>query len=223
MKTEEQIRVDIAEQFRWDSRIDDTNLNVDVRGGRVLLSGVVGSVWERDAAIEGVRAVAGDMPIEDNLKTKDDEQEAPANAGELVSAVKNALAYGSDVDGSNIKVSAHEGVVTLTGSVPLHWQKSRAEDIALALKNVYEVRNLLAVVPAGDLPDQVIAEAIEGALARNRQIDPSDVDIQVENGRVRLEGTVPSWSAHAAVYQAARYTPGVREVDDHLVVPRTVA
>ena len=47
MRTDEQIRKDIIEQLQWDSRINSTNINVEVNQHVVTLSGNVNSYMQK--------------------------------------------------------------------------------------------------------------------------------------------------------------------------------
>jgi hyperosmotically inducible periplasmic protein len=63
-------------------------------------------------------------------------------------AVKGALMEADDVLGKNVKVgTANSGVVSLSGTVPTPEHKARAEAIALKVKGVVRVLNVLDVGP----------------------------------------------------------------------------
>lgn len=53
------------------------------------------------------------------------------------------------LDATDIEVQVHDGLVTLTGTVPDRIQKWRAEDLADAVRGVTDVRNDLKVASAG--------------------------------------------------------------------------
>jgi osmotically-inducible protein OsmY len=63
---------------------------------------------------------------------------------------------------------------------------------------------------------ETIRNEIEHALERRAVREARHIDIDVRNGIVTLTGPVQSWAEREAVLGAARYTQGVRQVEDRL-------
>ncbi|CAD6561444.1 hypothetical protein LMG27952_07460 [Paraburkholderia hiiakae] len=63
----------------------------------------------------------------------------------LVRDVRRAFTRTTGLNFANIHVTAHEGVVSLTGSVPHHSQIARAGDAAGSVRGVTSVSNHLTV------------------------------------------------------------------------------
>lgn len=61
----------------------------------------------------------------------------------IILDVRRAIRRVPDMDDSAIRVRAHRGVVTLTGSVPESWQISRAGNAARSVRGVRGVSNRL--------------------------------------------------------------------------------
>ena len=60
---------------------------------------------------------------------------------------------------------------------------------------------------------------IEAALQRRAEIEARNISVTVRDGGfVVLEGTVDNWDERQAVASAAWSAPGVRSVEDHLVI-----
>ncbi len=57
MELSEQIRRNVEAQLRWDSRVDETDVSVDVDGRDVVLRGQVPSFYGRRAAYEDARSI----------------------------------------------------------------------------------------------------------------------------------------------------------------------
>jgi osmotically-inducible protein OsmY len=55
-------------------------------------------------------------------------------------------------------------------------------------------------------------------LERSALVDADDVTVTVDGGAVTLTGSVPTWSARAAAYDAARHTAGVTSIHDALAI-----
>jgi hyperosmotically inducible protein len=213
---DEEIKKNVVEQLVWDDRVDASEIEVEVEFGRVTLIGSVPSDFTRRAAIDdawsvdGVKSVQDDLTIElfERAKTKEP----------LASAVKDALLLDAQIHASEITVSAAAGQITLEGTVEALWQKFRAEQIASDVKGVLGVTNEIAVVPAEDVQDEVIAADIVDAIDRNVNVDVDNVDVTVEDGFVTLSGTVKDWTAREAAYDAAANTLGVKGVTDRMLV-----
>lgn len=117
-----------------------------------------------------------------------------------------------DIEIADLVVMVRNGTVTLEGTVDAYWKKVRAERQVEGLVGVVSVENKLGVVPSDEISDKLISDEIIGKLDTNVLIDPDSLNIEVENGHVRLSGTVADHAARVAAYDAALATAGVRSV-----------
>jgi osmotically-inducible protein OsmY len=69
-KTDTQIHHDVLEELKWDSRVDETEVGVEVDKGVVTLTGTVTSWAKRMAAEEAARRVIGVLDIANDIKIK---------------------------------------------------------------------------------------------------------------------------------------------------------
>src|SRR5678816_4090708 len=67
-KTHIQIHHDVLEEVKWDSRVDETEVGVQVRNGVVTLTGAVTSWAKRVAAQEAAPRVIGVLDVANDLK-----------------------------------------------------------------------------------------------------------------------------------------------------------
>jgi len=212
---DKEIRKDVLNQLRWDSRIDASRIQVTVKDGKVVLSGKVPTYQGRrlasmDAAIlPGVVSVDNRIDVELVLVPPD--STVSARAARLLHSQ-------SEIDASDIDVSVNSGRLILEGSVRKFRQKVRCEDLLSHIEGVTEIKNKLVVVPKKNIVDEKIGEEILAALERNVHVDASSIDVTVQKSAVVLSGTVPTWAARHAAYKAALLTTGVIDVQDHLVV-----
>jgi osmotically-inducible protein OsmY len=79
----------------------------------------------------------------------------------------------------------------------------------------------LAVAPADNIADKLIADDIVGALSRNTNVKAENVQLEVVDGKVTLSGKVSTWNAASAAYNAVQHTAGVIDIRNHLVVEPT--
>ncbi|HXW51992.1 MAG TPA: BON domain-containing protein [Candidatus Acidoferrales bacterium] len=94
-------------------------VNVDVNARRVTLTGQVHSEQERVAVDQAVRGISGIAGLDDRLKVNPNAPTANEIAADLAlqARVQAAIAAQTGVNALKITVSAHHGVVTLSGTV----------------------------------------------------------------------------------------------------------
>ncbi|MDG5816002.1 BON domain-containing protein [Chitinispirillales bacterium ANBcel5] len=213
----EETKKRIVDQLFWDSRVDASEVLVEVSNGAVHLYGTVPTAYARESAESDVWAVPGVKVVENRIAVRLDQPAAPPRA-ELRDNIRNIFDWDTALSGEDIVISVDNGVVTLEGAVGSYWQKKRAEELAKHVAGVILVDDRLGVTPKHDLNDEIIAEDIIDALDRNIDIDIDMIDVMVEEGRVRLSGKVPDWAAYKAANTIVQYTAGVTDLQNDLVI-----
>jgi osmotically-inducible protein OsmY len=217
-RSDEEIKKDIVDQLFWDDRVNASKITVDVEDGEVTLKGSVPNYSARLAASTDTWVVSGVLSVNNDIEIEYAETDVSYVDSQLNSYIMNVLKWNPNIDSSEISVSVDNGWVTIEGSVDALWKKMRAEDLISDIAGVLGVTNKLSVVPTKDIMDELIAEDIVSALERNASLNVEDIDVKVENGTVTLSGSVSSWSARMAAYEAALYTEGVTRIHDDLQV-----
>ena len=212
---DETIDKQVVDQLYWDSRVNASEVAVTVKNGKVTLHGTVPSYQAKSAGFEDAYYVRGVTYVDNQLKVK--HPDVPSDA-KMKEYVENVLFWDLDLDSTKVEASVKDGVATLTGTVGTYWEKYLAEDDAYRIGGVSEVTNELAIVLDGTWGDGRIAKDIESALERNFLVEVNDVDVKVADGTVTLSGEVPNWAARYAAYGCARYTSGVFEVVNDLII-----
>src|SRR5437773_4017350 len=112
--------------------------------------------------------------------------------GDLQDQVIRELKFDPSIDASRIGVTATDGVVTLTGTVPAYLQKLQAESAAKRVKAVKAVANELQVLLLSDIrhADTDIAQRAVDTLRWRSGIPAERITATVSSGRVTLEGEV---------------------------------
>lgn len=214
-KTDSQIHHDVLEELKWDSRVDETEVGVQVTGGVVTLTGTVTSWAKRVAAQEAARRVIGVLDVANDISVK-----VPGVIGrtdtEIAQAVRRALEWDVFVPEDKITSTVTDGWVTLDGTVERWSQRDDAERAVRNLTGVKIVVNKITVKAAKPMTEDV-RRSIEQALERRAEREARQIRVDVRDGTVTLTGTVHSWAEHKSVLAAARFTPGVQAVEDHLL------
>lgn len=214
------IKRDVIESLYWDTRVDAADVGVLVDEGIVTLVGSVPTYRARRAAREDALVVAGVVEVDNQLEvTVTPALDRPTD-DDLRDAVADVLAGDPDLADVDLEVDVEDGRVRLHGAVPTFWEKELAGTMAGTLPGVRGLVNELAVVPAREHDDEVIAADVIAALRRNRHVDLSRIDVEVIRGCVILSGSVPDDRVREEVLDAARYTAGVVDLRDQL---RTIA
>lgn len=213
-KSDTQIHRDVLEELKWDSRVDETEVGVQVAGGVVTLTGTVTSWAKRSAAQEAARRVIGVLDVANDITVK-----APGGLArtdtEIAQAVRRTLEWDVFVPDREITSTVANGWVTLEGMVERWSQRDDAERAVRNLMGVQGVVNKIAVTPA-KVATEDVRTAIEQALERRAEREARHIGVDVRDGTVTLTGPVHSWAERKSVVAAARFTPGVRAVEDHL-------
>ena len=213
-KTDTQIHHDVLEELKWDSRVDETEVGVQVDGGVVTLTGTVTSWAKRVAAQEAARRVIGVLDVANDIKVKV-LGGLPRTDTEIARAVRRALEWDVFVPEQQIASTVTDGWVTLEGTVERWSQRDDAERAVRNLTGVKIVVNKITVKPAKPV-SQDVQRAIEQALERRAEREARRIRVEVRDGTVTLTGSVHSWAERKSVLAAARFTPGVHAVEDHL-------
>jgi osmotically-inducible protein OsmY len=131
--------------------------------------------------------------------------------------VLNALKWDAAVPADKIEVTVSQGWVTLKGEVDYAFQKREAERVVERISGVKGITNLLVVKPPRVTPTD-LKERIEQALIRNAETDARNITVEVQGSKVILRGTVSSYAEKEAAEETAWDTPGVTDVENHIVV-----
>jgi len=128
--------------------------------------------------------------------------------------VLDELQYEPSVDASKIGVIAHDGIVSLTGTVASYAEQNAATHAAERIAGVKAVANETKVeVPSVHQRDDAdIAQAVLNALKWHVWVPQDDIKVSVERAWVTLEGTVNSKFQRTSADDAVRYLTGVKGV-----------
>jgi len=137
-------------------------------------------------------------------------------------AVLAELKKDKKLDPARVQVTVKDGIVTLSGSVDNVLSKERATRIAEAVRHVRTVDNRLAVSPVSR-PDAEIERDVGKALQFNAATAKLPIAAHVQNGVVRLTGTVGSWQEQKLAERIADHVRGVRFTQNDLITRRTTS
>lgn len=122
---------------------------------------------------------------------------------QLKKDVIEGLQWEPIVTTSDINVTARDGVVTLSDTVPRYAERRAAER---APQRVEGVRA------------NAVKDAIEKAWKRDAEIDAGHIKVTADRGEVMLTGSASSWNEQKEAAFPAWSAPGLTKVENDLAV-----
>lgn len=209
------LRQNIVDELDFEPSVDSADIGVAVANGVVTLTGHVPTYFQRAKAEDVVRRVRGVRGIAQEIEIRPAGSASTAD-DEIAKRVLNTLQWNSTLPKDAIQVKVQKGWVTLNGKLEWRYQRLNAENAIENLGGIMGIINNIDVAPHASVPD--VKKRIEDALKRQAEVHAKDIKVRVADGKVTLEGKVTAWAEKSAIERAAWSAPGVRSVDDEVVV-----
>jgi osmotically-inducible protein OsmY len=215
-KSNTQLQMDVLQELKFEPSIDAAKIGVTAKDGIVSLTGFVKSYADEYTAVHAAERVWGVKAVTDELKV-DLPSMHVRNDEDIAAAVLHTLQWDILVPNDRIKVKVADAWVTLDGEVDFNYQKNAAENAVRNLMGVRGVTNLIAIKKTSVMSSEVKAN-IDFALRRAAEVDADHITVEVVDDKVILNGKVSSWAERGEAERAAWSAPGVRMVEDDLVI-----
>ncbi len=205
----------VLNALRWEPSVEASEIGVTVEEGVVTLHGVVWSYGEKETAelvaqrVYGVKGVANEIRVQ--LPSGSERTDT-----DIAQAAVQALSLSSLLPDEAIMVSVHDGWLTLKGTVNWRFQKDAAVRAVRDLAGVTGLTNAIEIQPRITADD--VQAKIEEALKRSAEIEARRIKVSVHDGTVSLSGNVRSWGERQEAERAAWAAPGIKHVEDNLLV-----
>jgi osmotically-inducible protein OsmY len=215
MLSNSQLQKNVLAELGWEPSLDAGHIGVSAHDGVVTLNGHVENFWQKLAAetaaarVKGVNAVAEEIEVKLPFDFKRGDEE-------IAAAVVERLAWDSSIPRDAVKVRVENGGVTLTGTVPWHYQKESAEHDVRRLHGVVGVYNQIKITPTIDSKN--VSEDITRALHRSWYYDPNTIKVSAKGGAITLTGDVTTWNARDLAGATAWSAPGATSVENDIQV-----
>ena len=216
-KSDDSIKKAVEQALKYDARVLDDRIKVEVESGVVSLRGSVENLQARQYAVQDAQNTVGVMQVK-NFLTLYETAKVPDKT--LENHVFRAISIDPYVDNFEILASSKDGTITLLGTVDSFFEKAHAESIVSGITGVKEVNNKLNVLketllvyqpyiddwdinsfiwysrvnPSTDQSDRKIAENIREQLWWSPFVDADHIKVHVTNGIATLTGTVENWT-----------------------------
>lgn len=207
--TDEDIKSEINSEFYVDPAVSAHLVDVAVTDGIVTLSGSVNSILEKERAVKIVRTIKGVDSVINTIKVKPVKREDVL----IENDVEQALEEDPAADEYEIDIAVKDGRVKLTGEVESWAERELAETVVKGVKGVREIENKINVDFTAKRLDTEIKNDIEEKLENDPYIYDGLINVEVDNGEVKLTGTVGSAAEKQLAFTSAMYVNGVKDVD----------
>jgi osmotically-inducible protein OsmY len=195
-------------------RIGPSDITVDTSDGIVTLVGSVPNVSARQYAdreakkIAGVRGVVNELFIAPSFRVDAD----------ITQDVRQRLSTSAAIASDVLRVTVHQGTVTLEGTVASWAERQEAGLLAGEVRGVRAVTNTLVVQYPHTRPDAAIQRDVATTLARDVYLTGLPIAATVQNGVVTLMGEVATVYQQERASDAARLVWNVTGVNNDLLV-----
>lgn len=145
----------------------------------------------------------------------------------LAQRIERRLAWDAELAPYDLKVSVNNAIVNLSGSVSTLAESHHARRMANETEGVAGVVNALYVDPAlvpfdhrsAEPPDdETLAQRLEVRLAHDPDLADETIEVEVDDGIVRLQGTLKDYTSEMRAKRLAESLYGVERVHSELEV-----
>lgn len=226
-----EIEKDIEGRLSSDPWLAGYTFAVDVNGSDVALSGMVGSIAEKNIArrlawVSGVRRVDMTDVLVERWLSKPMRRErriAVRSDRQIEKAVNDAYLYDPRLNSSKISTRVKNGEVALFGKVSSLAASRAAERDAYNTLGVNRVLNYLKVGKVAWPGDAVVQRSVQEALQRDAHVGMLDIVATSRSGKVHLSGKVDTQFEKERAELVAANVSGVLDIDNRLIVDYTWA
>jgi osmotically-inducible protein OsmY len=204
----------VMNELKWDPKINAAHIGVTAKDGAITLSGYVDSYSEKYAAVRAAERVYGVKAIADEIEVRLPSSHVHDDS-EIAEAIAHAF-WWSVLIPETVDVEVRNGFVTLRGEVAWNYEKEAAERVVRDIEGVKGVANVINVKPKVKTVE--VKRRVEEAIERAAELDARGITVSTRNGTVELHGTVHSMFERRVAENAAMAAPGVKEVENDLVV-----
>jgi osmotically-inducible protein OsmY len=225
-RTDREIAADVKARLQWDIWINGELIDVEVKDGKVTLTGKVESAINRsrafeDAWVHGVKYVdESGIVIEPWVHNyaRRKSKNATISDGDIKQAIQAAFSMDPRVSGFSPGITVEGGIVRLSGSVGNLKAKNSAEQDAKNIVGVWRVDNFLKVRSKQQITDAEMKAQLTSALFKSPLLEGSTMDAAVTNRVADLSGMVVSSFQKGVAQDIASRTRGVVSIRNHLKV-----
>lgn len=204
----------VQKYINLDSRIDSSSLRIVAQGNKVVISGTVGSIVEKQFVEEAAKSVVGSDYNVSGLKV------VPplVSDADVKHSIEASVPTHCQVKLQNFDVQVKDGNVTLSGQTDSLHHSTMAGYVASNVRGVKSVANRI-IVNDNRASDKLIRENISAVLdGYLKESDINSLGISVKSGVVTLSGDVHSYEQERHIVDVAQRLPGVVSLQNKMMI-----
>ena len=141
-RTDTEIAQAAVTALNWNSTIPRDHVTVAVTNGWITLNGTLDWQYQKDAAMDAVRALTGVRGVTNEILVR-----PVVKSADILGKIEAAFKRSAEIDARRINVNAQDGKVVLSGNVHSWAERQEAERAAWAAPGVTDVDDRLVIVP----------------------------------------------------------------------------
>ncbi len=188
-----------------------SDINVNVRKGIASISGIVDVLNDRTKVEYVISRIPGVKKVENNLVIATDGDIGDDKITEMV--VKK---LSDNPDLMEIGVEVNKGIVLLMGRIENIAGERKAMVLASRVVGVKEVISRLKIKDDFKQDDASIVNEIERLFSLEEKLDVQDINVEVNEGKVVLRGTVDKANQALLAEEISSSVNGVKKVHNKL-------
>jgi osmotically-inducible protein OsmY len=142
-QTDEGIAEQAARLLSWNTTLRNTNVQAEVRQGRVTLTGEVDWLYQKETAGRRVSELEGVIYVSNQITIR---PQKAADSRDVKREIMDALHRHANLEASKIDISVADGEVTLKGTVDAYHDRDLIEDAARSTQGVRAVIDNIRVL-----------------------------------------------------------------------------
>lgn len=223
MRADEEIRKNVIEEIQCDPQLTKIapQIGVTVKNEVVTLSGTVDYYGEKLAAEKAAKRVKAVKVVAMDVEIKSAGASDALTDPRIAEAVRHALTWHSAVNEDMINIKVEDGWVYLEGTVDWEYERQAA---GKAIENIRGVKGVVNSVRIKEknVEANEIKKKIKAAFHRHATVDSGNILVSSTGSKVKLSGTVRSWTERKDAEDVAWSMPGVTEVDNELIIEHVI-
>lgn len=215
--TKSNLKIFVQYKLAQQHLLTNDNIQVDIKGNQIILSGTVPTVYDKDQAAVEAQSVDENYVVVNNIKVENPNVADMELSKQVRDKIESNLFYGIY---DWLSVSSNNGVVTLTGWVHLPWLKKQFQTEAEKVPGVKSINNEIQnTFGPGELGIRAARLIYNDPMFQGMQysVNPP-IHIIVNNDTVILEGTVSSEAQSSWAANLIRYRTDAFSVENNLRV-----
>jgi len=215
MKKDSEIHKHVVQEILWSPSLKGSEINVAVKNGVVVLTGVVDSYYKKIIVEKAIKKINGVKALVEELEVNIPDRFLKGDL-EIADAILYALKWNSAVDEAKIQVTVEKGLVILEGEVEWNFEKVAIRKTIENISGVREIVNNIRV--KNRVVAQDVSFRIAEAFTRHATIDSNKINVEVVGDKVILTGQVRSWAEKQDAEKTAWSSPGVLAIENRLEI-----